>query len=78
MNKQAILDDAKEKMFLVENDFGMSNAVITMTDLYKILTAYEGEKCEHKWDRVELWLCRKCDRIWMGEKKPFSAPPEEK
>jgi len=41
MDKQKMLDDAKEKMFLIENDFGMSNAVIPMSDLYKILTAHD-------------------------------------
>jgi len=29
-------------------------------------------ECEHDYGSVKhlVWMCKKCDRVWMGEKKP--------
>jgi len=52
MNKQAILEECRERMFVHTNRFGMKNAAVFMEDIYEILTAHEG---------VELYVLTKHD-----------------
>jgi len=54
----------------------IDNETVMLADIEAVLNSFVSEEesvCEHDYGSVRhlVWMCKKCDRVWMGEKKPL-------